>query len=43
MTVPIPSMDPEYEGFYLLPPLFGMIPAPWRLATGRFWGRLHTI
>ena len=20
-----------------------MIPAPWRLATGRFWGRLHTI
>lgn len=43
MTAPIPSMDPEYQGFYMVPPLFGMLPAPWRLSTGRFWGRLHTV
>jgi hypothetical protein len=36
-------MDPEYKGFYLVPPLFGILPAPWRLSTGRFWGRLHTV
>lgn len=43
MQAPIASADPESAGFHLLPPAFGILIAPWRLSSARFWFRSRTI